>query len=420
MPLRACYKLIMRCLSFVVLCLALVWTGPVQAQNSSTAPVQTNLPTPDSNKAAPAIAGQAAPVAPGYRVPVFNLPTNLTLCGERVPLDIPTIYESADREFQMAVYDPVQVIMWIKRAHRFFPWLDLKLKERGMPADLKYVAVAESALRIYAWSPAGAAGMWQFIKSTGRRYGLERSRRRDERLDHVMATEAALNYLQDLFNEFGSWTLAMAAYNCGEKRIRQEIAEQGQSSYFKLNLPRETERYIFRILSAKIILENPKRYGFRPDEVAKYKPLEFKTFRVHLKQPIHIRLVAKAARSYFKEMKELNPSWRGKILPAGDHKIRTPLAGSVGFEDRLETVIRQAGQQKAPADKPTALARKATDKVHQAIEVIKSKQRSRIYVVKSGDTLSAISKKVGVSIDHLRTSNKISGSKITVGQQLKY
>lgn len=415
----------MRCLSIVVLCLALIWTGPAQAQNSTSAPVQTNLPTPEPNKASGATAGQSvsgptASAPAGYRVPIFNLPTKLTLCGERIPLEIQTIYESADREFQIAVYDPVQVIMWIKRAYRFFPWLDRQLKKRGMPTDLKYVAVAESALRIYAWSPAGAAGMWQFIKSTGRRYGLERSRNRDERLDHVMATEAALDYLQDLHDEFGSWTLAMAAYNCGEKRIRREIAEQGQSSYFKLNLPRETERYIFRILSAKIILENPGRYGFRPEAVAKYKPLEFKTFQIVLKRPLHIRLIAEAARSYFKEMKELNPSWRGKILPAGEHTVRTPLAGAAGFEDRLATVIRQAGDSDKAAAQPSALARKATDKVHQAIEVIKRKQRSRIYVVKSGDTLSGISKKVGVSIDHLRDRNKISGSTIHVGQQLRY
>ena len=413
----------MRYLSIVVLCLSLVWTGPAQAQNSTSTPVQTNLPTPEPNKASGATTGQAgrAVSAPsGYRVPIFNLPTKLTLCGERIPLEIQTIYESADREFQMAVYDPVQVIMWIKRAHRFFSWLDAKLKERGMPTDLKYVAVAESALRIYAWSPAGAAGMWQFIKSTGRRYGLERSRNRDERLDHVMATEAALDYLQDLHNEFGSWTLAMAAYNCGEKRVREEIAEQGQSSYFKLNLPRETERYIFRILSAKIILENPERYGYRPEAVAKYKPLEFKTFQVVLKRPIHIRLVAEAARSYFKEMKELNPSWRGKILPAGEHIVRTPLTGAAGFEERLEATIRQAGNSDQAAAQPSALARKATDKVHQAIEVIKRNQRSRVYVVKSGDTLSRIAKKVGVSIDHLRDRNKISGSTIKVGQQLSY
>ena len=152
--------------------------------------------------------------------------------------------------------------MWLKRGARYFPYITRQLKEAGMPEDLKYLAVAESALLRGVRSPAGAVGAWQFMPFTARRYGLRVDRWIDERRNFGKSTVAALAYLRELHDEFGSWTLAMAAYNCGETRVRKTIEEQGRRNYYELHLPRETMRYIFRIISAKIILQNPKKYGY--------------------------------------------------------------------------------------------------------------------------------------------------------------
>jgi len=125
----------------------------------------------------------------------------------------------------------------MKRARRYFPYIEKKLGEMNLPDDLKYLAVAESGLRPYAVSSARAAGVWQFIPSTGEKYGMRGNRDIDERFDVFKATEGALTYLKSLYEEFRSWPLAMAAYNTGEVRIRREVALQRTSEYFHLDLP---------------------------------------------------------------------------------------------------------------------------------------------------------------------------------------
>ncbi len=335
-----------------------------------------------------------------HQVPLYSLPDKVFLCGELVPLQRRQVYEMLDREFQLAVYDQAQVVMWLKRANRYFPDIERALKRAGMPEDLKYLAVAESALKIHAYSPAGAAGVWQFIRATGRRYGLSRTRFEDERLDFDEATKAALNYLQDLHDMFGSWTLAMAAYNCGEDRVQKEIQEQGVDEYYLLDLPLETERYIFRILAAKLILSEPQKYGFDPKKIKLYEPVETKAVRLHLKNRVHLRLIAQAAGTYFKVIKELNPSRRGYHLPAGHHWVRLPAEGADGFEARLSKLLDQESPPRQVARSKSA--------------------RSRYYVVKKGDTLSEVALNLGVSVTHLKRMNNLRTDVIRTGQRLAY
>jgi len=342
------------------------------------------------------------PASPApYKVPIYNIPQNLTLCGEPVPLNIQAVYEMLDREFQLAVYDHAQVVMWLKRANRYFPAIERALSKAGMPDDLKYLAVAESALKIYAYSSAGAAGVWQFVSSTGRRYGLSRGKHQDERLDFDSATKAALTYLKDLHDMFGSWALAMAAYNCGEQRVEREIAKQGVNNYYLLNLPLETERYLFRIMSAKLILSDPEKYGYDVSKIRLYDPLDTKTVSVRTSKSVHLRDVAKAAKSYFKEIKELNPSRRGDYLPPGIHWLRIPAKGANGFQSRLAALMSSPSQAKASTKKAATSSK-------------------RVYVVRKGDNLSQISRKLGVSVKTLMRKNNLRTSKITVGQKLAY
>ena len=162
----------------------------------------------------------------------YTFPPNLTICDEPVPLWERRIWERMDREFMLNVYDRSQVYLWLKRSKRYFPFVEARLKERGMPDDLKYLLVAESALRPQALSTKGAAGFWQFIEKTGKRFNLQKKPWIDERLDLAKSTDAAISYLKILYDQFGKWTLAMAAYNCGEDRVRDEILQQGENEYY--------------------------------------------------------------------------------------------------------------------------------------------------------------------------------------------
>lgn len=198
-----------------------------------------------------------------------KLPKEVSLCGELFPLEDRNVWENLDREFLLALSNEAQVLLWMKRARRYFPWIEKKLKEMGLPDDLKYVTITESSLRPEAVSSSGAAGIWQFIPSTGERYGMRKNRNIDERFDFFKATEGALAYLKSLYGEFKSWTISMAAYNAGENRVRKEIDLQKTRSYFYLDLPMETERYVYKIAVAKIILSDPKRYGYSLEEKGK-------------------------------------------------------------------------------------------------------------------------------------------------------
>ena len=156
---------------------------------------------------------------------------------------------------------------------RFFPVMERILEEEGVPTDLKYIAVAESALR-NAVSPAGAKGIWQFMKGTGTEYGLEISSEVDERYHLEKSTRAAAKYLRSLRQRFGSWANAAAAYNMGGGNMNKRLREQQADNYFELNLNEETSRYYFRLVAIKNILENPRAFGFYLDKEDYYQPLD--------------------------------------------------------------------------------------------------------------------------------------------------
>jgi len=261
----------------------------------------------------------------------FKLPPEVSLCGEKVPIEDRGVWENLDREFLLSLNSEAQVILWMKRARRYFPAIEKRLKEMGLPDDLKYVTITESALRPSALSSSGAAGIWQFIPSTGEKYGMRKSKGFDERFDFLKATEGALAYLKGLYGEFGSWTLAMAAYNAGENRIRREIDAQKVTDYYRLALPAETERYVFKIAVAKIILSNPEYYGFRVEEKELYVPLRLERIQIEVTQPLPLVEVAKAVGAYYKEIKEMNPHLSEENIPAGIHYLNLPPGTSGRF-----------------------------------------------------------------------------------------
>jgi hypothetical protein len=219
----------------------------------------------------------------------------------------------------------------MKRARRYFPFIEKRLKEMGLPDDLKYVTITESGLRPEAVSSSGAGGIWQFIPSTGERYGMRKNRSVDERFDFFKATEGALSYLRSLYEEFKSWTLSMAAYNAGENKVRKEIDLQKTRNYFYLDLPLETERYVYKIAVAKIILSDPGRYGFTLGEKEFYHPLQMERVQIELTQPLPVMEIARATGLFYKEIKEMNPHLFEETIPPGIHFLNLPPGTSERF-----------------------------------------------------------------------------------------
>ena len=243
-----------------------------------------------------------------------------------------------------------------ERAGRYFPHIERRLAEEGLPNDLKYLAVAESDLRSHVSSPARACGTWQFMPSTGTIYGLRRDKEFDDRYNFFWSTEAAIKYLKRLKRMFGKWTLAMASYNCGEGRVAGAIKEQGVRDYFQLNLPYETERYIFRIAAIKIIMENPERYGFRMPTDRAYKPIPAEIIAVNLDREVHITDAAKSAGLTYKAIKEMNPEIKGDYLPKGTYTIRVPLGAAKKMSAFLGSAKRVAVEATQPKSTPKTKA----------------------------------------------------------------
>jgi len=205
-----------------------------------------------------------------YVIKALKIPNDLTFAGEKVPTELYDIKERMDRELLVNTYWQSNGLLLIKKAHKYFPLIEPMLKKYGIPDDFKYLAVAESGLENNS-SPAGAAGFWQFLKSSAKEYGLEVNQNVDERYNLEKATRIAAEYLKKSKERFGTWTLAAAAYNAGNARIAKNLKRQQVDNYYDLLLNNETARYVFRIVALKEVLSYPKKYGFEFDEEDLYK-----------------------------------------------------------------------------------------------------------------------------------------------------
>ena len=196
-----------------------------------------------------------------YNVYALQVPDYLEFAQEKMPLENPDILERMDRELLVNTYWQSNGLLMFKRSQKYFPIIEPILAKNGIPDDFKYLAVIESGLT-NASSPAGAKGVWQILKGTGKEYGLEVNSNIDERYHIQKATEVACKYLKKSKERFGSWTLAAAAYNGGNAGISRRLKAQKVPSYYDLLLGEETGRYVFRIVALKEILNNPQKYGF--------------------------------------------------------------------------------------------------------------------------------------------------------------
>ncbi len=270
----------------------------------------------------------------------FKLPDKLTFAGQPVPLDNWQVRERIEYEFYQFLEDQGESIILAKRTGRCFPPAERQLAEAGLPDDLKYMLLVESKCISAAYSRAKASGPWQFIPSTGRRYRLKSDAVRDERRNLEMSTEAAVKYLKYLKDfQQNDWFMAMASYNAGEERIRKLLKDQKLTDYWKMHGPRETMRYVPRIIAAKEIYSQPEKYlGLSKKDL--YIPLETETITVNVKETQRaLTSIAEEFGTYYLELKLLNPEFKKDFLPHGTYQIKVP---------RQTCPIRCFKQEKTP------------------------------------------------------------------------
>ncbi|MDG1298011.1 MAG: lytic transglycosylase domain-containing protein [Saprospiraceae bacterium] len=249
-----------------------------------------------------------------YTAISFDPSKEYILAGESFDLNHFDVRERLEREILVNAHWESSTTLNMKRAARFFPIIESILKENEVPDDFKYLAVAESNLEMKA-SPAGARGLWQFMKGTGIEFGLEIDEQVDERLHLQKSTEAFCKKIKKDKAKFGSWMTTMAAYNMGRGGIIKVIDSQGSSNFFEMNLNEETMRYPFRVMAIKEIFEHPSEYGFIIGEDNKYAPFERRSRSIEIRESIKsLSSFARSNDMTYRELKVLNPWLR-------DHKL---------------------------------------------------------------------------------------------------
>lgn len=253
-----------------------------------------------------------------YRLP--QVPDYVVFAGQKVDLSRYDMHERFEREMTAACYMHSNTTLTMKRANRYLPEIVPILEKENIPLDFIYLAAIESAFNPLAVSGAGAAGIWQFMAGTAREYGLEVNDYVDERYHVTKATKAACKYLHNSYKLYGNWIDAAASYNAGTKRITSELSKQQVDNYFDLQLVEETSRYVFRILAAKKMYENPSAYGFILSRTQLYQPIATKTVKVNT--PIDdLATWAKEQGITYKQLKDFNPWLRGRSLPNKSGKV---------------------------------------------------------------------------------------------------
>ncbi len=305
---------------------------------------------------------------------------NIEYCNVKIALDNQDVKERLEKELLLALWNRPQVILWIKRAAKYFPHIENILKQYQLPLDLKYVPLIESALKPHARSSKGATGYWQFIKTTGKNYGLRIDLTVDERRNLFKSTHAACKYIKDLKEQFGSYLLAMAAYNMGEYGLQKEIKAQQNNDFFSLYLPLQTQRYIFKLVVAKLIFENQESYGFSLQESDLYPVFVFDKINFKTDFELPLALIAKAADVPFKTIKDYNPHLRGYSLNKGAISILIPKGKAKGFKKEFTSQY------------------KTWQKTY----------KTKIHIVKHGESLILIANKYHITVLSLLKLNNLS------------
>lgn len=391
------------------------------------------------------------------QAPINNHKTIPLVDNKWVQVEIKS-FQTAERKFFEEAY---------RRSGQYRPIIVEELKKAGLPEELSWLPLIESGYKTRALSRARALGLWQFIASTGYRYGLKRDKFIDERMDPVKSTRAAIKYLQELHNFFGDWTTAIAAYNCGEIRVQKVIQAQKidyLDNFWDLfaNLPYETARYVPRFIATLMIIDNPEKFGFnlpQPDPSLNYETIT-------LQKPFKLSVLASKLGLSQEQLVQLNPELRHNSTPNYQYELRVPAGwaepalaclnelpnwmppeavfgwhtvrkgetlGLIArrYRTNIKAIVRlnnlkssrliYPGQRlKIPgrARGLTPADDNSSPKTLASSGQASTPDQAIVYVVRAGDTLYQISKNYGVSVDRIKRDNNLSNDILIPGQKL--
>lgn len=318
-------------------------------------------------------------------------------------------------------------------ANFYMPIFEQALETYGLPLELKYLPVIESALNPNAVSRVGATGLWQFMLATGKQYGLEVNSLVDERRDIVKSSYAAAEYLSDLYKIFGDWNLVIAAYNAGPQSINKAIHRaKGEKDYWKIYpyLPKETRGYVPGFIAANYIMNYYCEHNICP----MVTELPTKTDTVMVDRDVHFEQIAAVLNMDMEEIKMLNPQYRTNLVNGGSKpsSLRLPAQQINNFIDKEQTIYAhvineqllkrkevEVEQQVVAENTGKYSSSRSNSKERKGKKGKKGRERSRSVTVKSGDTLYEIAARNNISVSKLKKLNKISGSNIRPGKKLK-
>ncbi len=338
-----------------------------------------------------------------YRDRLYRLPSEMELSFNRVVRSYIEMYSVRRRE---------QVTYMLTLGDYYFPLFEEMLDRYGLPLELKYLPVIESALNPVAVSRMGATGLWQFMLKTGQGYGLVINSLVDERRDPYKSTEAAVRYLKDLYSIYGDWNLVIAAYNCGPGNVNKAIARSGgKQDYWEIYyyLPRETRGYVPAFIAANYIMNYYTEHHICPVQVNEFQALD----TVHVNQEIHFGQIAEILDIPVSELRRLNPQFKRDIVPGNyePYALVLPTKKMIAFIDKKDEILN---------------CRRSTYFTHrlETDQYIKGGDSSVgsdglvYYRVRKGDNLSKIAKRNGVTVAQLKSWNKLKSTLLPIGKQL--
>ena len=324
---------------------------------------------------------------------------------QALPFIIEVPYNEVVRRYilRYVKHSPRQLASLQRKAQYYFPIFEDILAKHQLPFELCYLPVIESALNPQAHSPVGAAGLWQFMPATGKKYGLEINSLIDERMDPILSTEAACRFLKALYNVFGDWNLVIAAYNCGPGNVAKAIRiANGKRNFWEIYpyLPRETRSYVPLFIAANYIMNFYQEHNMCPAT-----PLfNYATDTVMISDRVHLQQIAEKMNIPLAELQFLNPQYRYDIIPGNikPYPLVVPFEHINSYALNRDSIL---------AYKPELAKRE--------IKLEPSEGEIVYYKVKNGDTLGGIAKKYRVSVKNLQKWNKLKSTTIRVGQKLK-
>ncbi|MFS4460815.1 LysM peptidoglycan-binding domain-containing protein [Bdellovibrio sp. HCB2-146] len=314
---------------------------------------------------------------------------------ESIPTEVNPLVEKWIAYFQGRGREHME--RYLSRSTRYEKLMKKVLRDNGLPEDLFYIALIESGFSSAATSHASAVGYWQFIRGTGKRYGLDINAFVDERRDPVFATQAAAEYFKGLYSVFGSWYLAMASYNVGENRVKREVMNHYTRDFWELarkrRLPKETINYVPKFIAAKLIAKDPAKYGF--GDIDYLPPIEFD--HITVTKSVNLRQMAEKLSVNYEDFKALNPKYKGEVAP---------VKGS-------ELVLRI----------PPGTAEQATIAANESfvdsVQFVADSGDTQAYRIRRGDSLHTIARKFRTSVAYLRDLNDLPrGRRLRVGMKI--